>query len=251
MAFERDWGCRLMEGQSEFQRARRILEVGGGDFRRVIALAEAYPDKQFISIDFRYSEVAKHNVAAAAGLDNLSFVHANLNDRLFAPETFDFIFSVAVMEHVAELEAFLTEAFKLLTVRGVYSFFEAPFWTSRTGHHFEHANPAVNAILDAYQHIALDADGMRAYLARCADLPFDAETCIRKIYHRPDLSRLSAGETRRIVADSEFTIIEWTERADAEFDELAATAAMQAHGDRYTLEDFRVAGAFVRLLKAG
>lgn len=77
------------------------------------------------------------------------------------------------------------------------------------------------------------------------------ETCIRKIYHRPDLSRLSAGETRRIVADSEFTIVEWTERADAEFDEPAATAAMHAHGERYTLEDFRVAGAFVRLLKAG
>ncbi|OEO29092.1 hypothetical protein VW23_002550 [Devosia insulae DS-56] len=251
MAFERDWGCRLMEGQSEFQRARRILEVGGGDFRRAIALAQAYPDKQFISIDFRYSTEAKQNVASAAGLDNLSFVHASLNDRLFGPETFDFVFSIAVMEHVAELEVFLAEAFAILTARGVYSFFEAPFWTSRTGHHFEHANPAVNAILDAYQHIGLDADGMRAFLASCDKLPFDPETCIRKIYHRPDLSRLSPSETRRIVAASPFTIVEWTERVDGHFDEASAIAAMQAHGDRYTLADFRVGGVFVRLLKAG
>jgi ubiquinone/menaquinone biosynthesis C-methylase UbiE len=250
MNFERDWGCRLMERQSEFQRAKRVLEIGGGDFHRAMALAQLYPDKQFISIDFRFGAEAKQNAKEAASLDNLSLVKADLLDRIFGSEVFDFVFSIAVMEHVPQLEAFLAEVFDVLTPRGVYSFSLAPFWTSRTGHHFNHDNPAVNAVLDAYQHIAFDAEGMQAYLAKHTTLPFDAKECVRKIYWRDDISRLSPNETRRIVDDSLFTVLEWSEKPDADFDEARARVAMKAHGQRYSLDDFRVGGVFARLLKS-
>jgi trans-aconitate methyltransferase len=248
--FEPDWACRLVERQSEFQRARRVLEVGGGDFARIIALAKRHPKKFFISLDFRLESKAVGNLARATALPNLSVVKADILERILAPATFDFVFSIAVMEHVPQLEQFLHTVFELLAPRGVYASFQAPFWTSKTGHHFNHADPAVRKVLNSYEHIRFDAEGMREYLQTIADLPFKADECVRKIYMRSDLSRLSSIETRRIVQASPFVTIEWTERPDPDFEEAKAQAALKAHGDRYTLADFRVGGAFVRLLKA-
>lgn len=245
-----DWGCKLISEQTEFLRATRVLEIGGGDFARSIALARSFPEKQFIAIDFRYDDRAKRNVAEAAVLDNINFLRMDLLDGFLAPDSFDFIFSIAVMEHVPQLEAFLDIVHDLLRPRGTYSFFEAPFWTSRTGHHFNHDDPAVNAILDSYQHIALNEAGMRRYLSGVGRLPFDAETCIRKIYRRPDLSRLSPTETRVITEASKFAVVEWTERTDPDFHEASAAAALAAHGNRYSIADFQIAGVFARLVKA-
>jgi SAM-dependent methyltransferase len=247
--FSPDWACRLIEPLGEFQRAERILEVGGGDFGRAISLAARYPKKTFISVDFRFESKAQENLAHAVALSNLSIVKVDILDRLFADATFDFAFSIAVMEHVPRLEEFLATVFELLRPRGVYAFFQAPFWTSKTGHHFNHADPAVRRVLDSYEHILLDAKGMRAYLDTVEDLPFSADECVRKVYTRFDLSRLSPTETRRIAQASPFVVVEWTERLDPDFDEPKAGIALRAHGDRYTLHDFRVGGAFVRLLK--
>jgi SAM-dependent methyltransferase len=247
--FAPDWGCRLVERQSDFQRARRVLEIGGGDFARVISLAQRYPEKTFISVDYRLGAQAQANLAHAASLPNLSVVKIDILDGFLAPGTFDFAFSIAVMEHVPRLEEFLAIIFALLRPRGIYAFFQAPFWTCKTGHHFNHADPEVRRILDSYEHILFDADGMKAYLSSVKDLPFGAEECVRKIYTRFDLSRLSPTETRRVVQASPFLIVEWSERPDADFEEPKAQAALKAHGDRYTLADFRAGGAFVRLLK--
>lgn len=247
--FPLDWGSRLMARQAEFQRATMVLEIGAGDLSRSIALAMRHPDKRFFAVDFRYEEAAQKNVARAAALQNLSFPKLNALDRFFAPNLFDFVFSIAVMEHVAELEQFLAAVHGILKPRGVYCFSQAPFWTSKTGHHFNHNDPAVRKVLDAYEHIRLGPEELRSDLKKRKEVPFDIDECIRKIYFRPDLSRLSPGETKRIISESPFILDAWETRDDADYDELKARAALAVHARRYSLEDFRIEAAFARLVK--
>ncbi|PWK65645.1 class I SAM-dependent methyltransferase [Aminobacter sp. AP02] len=247
--FPPDWGCRLMERQGEFMRAERILEIGGGDFSRVISLAIRHPNKQFVSVDFRYEAKAIANVSLAAALPNVNFIKINALDRFFADELFDFVFSIALMEHIPQLERFLSVVHALLAPRGTYAFFQAPFWSSKTGHHFRHSDPAVRNVLNSYEHIRFDADEMRAYLKTVQDLPFDIEDCVRMIYARPDLSRLSSSESKRIALSSSFVIDTWDERLDKDFDESQANVALATHSGRYTLDDFHVDAVFARLVK--
>ena len=39
------------------------------------------------------------------------------------------------MEHIAQLEKFLSVIHALLKPRGTYAYFQAPFWTCKAGHH--------------------------------------------------------------------------------------------------------------------
>lgn len=248
--FNLDWGAVLMAKQDEFQRAKTILEVGGGDFSRTIALAQKYPQKTFYSVDFRYSAEAKENVAKAAVLENANFIKTDALETLFAPDLFDFAFSIAVMEHIPQLEQFLDNLFVLLKRRGVYCFFQAPFWPCKTGHHYNHNDKRVQAVLNGYEHIRFDAEAMRAHLRAIDELPFDVSECVRKIYHRPDLSRLSASETRAIISQSPFLIETWQARDDEEYEQSKAILARDVHGDRYTLDDFRTHAVFAKLLRS-
>jgi SAM-dependent methyltransferase len=244
-----DWGCRLIERQSEFQRAKRVLEIGGGDFARAISLASRYPDKEVITLDFRYEQRAQENAARAAPLRNISFIKLDILEPFFAAETFDFVFSIAVMEHVPQVEILLRRIHALLRPRGVYVYFQAPFWTCKNGHHFNHSDPEVRRILDSYQHVRFCPDEMKEHLSSFHSLPFDADECIRKIYRRPDLSRLSPRESRTLAEASDLVVVGWEERLDRGFDEVKAIAAMQVHGSRYAIADFQVDAVLARLLK--
>jgi SAM-dependent methyltransferase len=246
--FNFDWGCKLIERQSEFQRATTILEIGGGSFARVIALADKYPQKNFYSVDFRYESEAQNNVAKAAVLQNVSFIKIDALETFFAPGLFDFSFSIAVMEHIAQLELFLSGLLPLLKPRGAYCFFQAPFWTCKTGHHYNHGDKHVLEVLNGYEHIRFDAQGMRDYLGSVADLKFDISECVRKIYHRPDLSRLSISETRAVIERSDFVIDSWNERDDDPYEESKAKLALASHNTRYALRDFRVHAVQAKLI---
>ena len=186
-----DANARLMEQQSEFQRAERILEIGGGDFSRVILLAERYPEKRFVPIHYRFGTASKENAGRASALPNLSILKFGLLDRILAHEAFDFAFSIAVMEHVPQLEAFLSEVFLLLRPRGVYAYFQAPFLDAKSGPLPARRSVGHQGGANSYEHLILGAAGMRGHLKKFGKLPFDAEKCIDKIYARSDLSRLS------------------------------------------------------------
>lgn len=244
-----DWGCQLIERQSEFLRAETVLEIGAGDFSRTISLATRYPAKQFTATDLSFGPTATRNVAGAAGLANATFVRANALEPYFADGMFDFVFSIAVMEHIAQPERLFSNIFRCLKPRGAYAYFQAPFWTCRKGHHYRHDEPAVRRILNGYEHIRFTQAEMREFLARINGLPFDPGECVRKVYERPDLSRLSPSESLKSVQASEFVIDAWQLREDIDFDHIKAEAALEAHFDRYTIDDFRFDAVFARLLK--
>lgn len=59
----------------------RVLEIGGGDGMNTIAMAAAYPDARFLSIDLAAIPVARgRTIAAAAGCGNVRIEVANILD---------------------------------------------------------------------------------------------------------------------------------------------------------------------------
>jgi glycosyltransferase involved in cell wall biosynthesis/SAM-dependent methyltransferase len=243
-----DWVAREIAGRAAFIEAKSVLEFGGGDFSRISGLALAFPGKVFCSMDFDYSKGATGNVAKYAGLKNLNLVKADARSNPFRDEVFDFAFSVAVGEHIAELPLFLEETYRVLKPGGEYYFREAPFWTSVRGHHFLHWRPDVLDVLGGYEHLILSAEEMRAYLRSRENLPFDVEVCVNRIYRRADLSRLSERETKLIIERSKFIVDTWFIQDDELYDQQKAKTVLRKCG-KYAVDDLKIKGVVAVLRK--
>ena len=244
-----DWGCNYVIGQKSFQASKYVLEIGGGSFERVIALSERYPNKVFFSIDFFYSSRAVENVRRYAHLPNLNIIKGYATDKIFADNTFDFIFSIDVGEHIPQLASFICELYRILKTGGIYYFIQNPFWTSSKGHHYRHWEPDVQAILKGYKHIQYNQYEIIDFLSQFPSLPFDKVEAIKRIYQRTDLSRMSARETRTIYEASQLEIVNWQGLKDENFEPDKALIAVQKSDGRFLLEDFEEKAAIVTCIK--
>jgi SAM-dependent methyltransferase len=245
---ELDWGCNYIVANIGFGDARNILEIGGGDFSRSIALAERYPEMTFFSVDFFYSQKAIVNAAKYAHLPNLNIIKGDAVSKLFVDGLFDFAFSIDVGEHISNLNEFIVELHRILKIGGRYFFIQNPFWTSQKGHHYKHWLPDIQNILSGYKHIIYSKREMVSYLEGIQNLPFDVDECVTRIYERLDLSRLSFSETQEIFANSNLHIEEWTNLYDDFYDINAAMLAVGKAGIRFSLDDFNVKASIVSCL---
>jgi len=243
-----DWVAKNIVKRPAFIVAKNVLEFGGGDFSRIFALALAFPDKVFYSMDFEYSKNAINNVIKYADLRNVNIIKTDARNNIFRDNFFDFAFSVAVGEHIAELDLFLKETYRVLKPGGEYYFGQAPFWTSVKGHHFLHWRPEVLDVLGGYEHLILSAEEMRGYLKSCQNLPFDIENCVSRIYFREDLSRLSERETKLIIERSKFIVDTWSTQYDELYDEQKAQAVVKKCS-KYILDDLKIKGVVAVLRK--
>lgn len=244
-----DWGCRHVVGRERFQSASKVLEIGGGDFSRTFALARKYPNKNFFSVDFQYSPAAAQNVRQNADLKNANIIKSNATDKFFADNFFDFAFSIAVGEHIAQLDEFIAEMARVLTPGGEYFFIQSPYWPSSKGHHFKHWQADVQAIFQGYKHLLLSEPEMERYLRSFGTLPFGVEEALRAIYRRRDLSRLSLTETKNRFEASGLDIELWQTQEDELFDNLAAQQVLLKHEGRYSLDDIRTKGTIAACVK--
>lgn len=242
-----DWAAQTIAGQDGFQRAAVVLEIGGGDFKRVATLAEAFPTKVFFSIDMAYAPSAVRTVREFAATPNLNVIKVRSDQRVFADGMFDFVFSSAVMEHIPAIDSFLSEMWRITRRGGEHYFIEAPFWSSYKGHHYKHHDPTIAQILGNYKHLLFSRQEMASYLHSFDSVPFKIEECLWSVYDRPDLSRLSRNETLASVERSQFKIREWIDIPDELFNtEHAEMVVLQK---RYSLEDLKIKGAYVALSK--
>lgn len=245
-----DWAAIRISSNPRFKSASMILEIGGGDFSRVASLAKSFPDKNFFSIDMDYSSGAIETTKKYADLPNLNLIKLNAHTAIFAPNIFDFCFSSAVMEHIADIKSFLKELCRIMKKGACYYFIESPFWTSYKGHHYRHDNKDIVKILGGYKHLLYTPQQMEEYLLSLDDevsLPFLVSECIQRIYYREDLSRLSKTETYNAIKSSDFEIVEWIDMEDECFDVSSAQDVVLKTG--YSLADLSVKGAYVTLMK--
>ncbi len=95
---------------AEFDAAQRALQIARGmqilDASSpqwfVLELAQRFPHARFVYANILEEELAPfRHIASACALANLEFMRADLRQPAFAPHSFDRIFSLSVIEHIA------------------------------------------------------------------------------------------------------------------------------------------------------
>jgi ubiquinone/menaquinone biosynthesis C-methylase UbiE len=101
----------------------KALDFGCGVGRLSRALAKRF--RKVAAVDISESMLAEAKAANSALFPNIDFVHNTVPDlQIFTSETFDFIYSNIVLQHIARpyQEAFLREFCRLLTPGGIMVF---------------------------------------------------------------------------------------------------------------------------------
>lgn len=242
-----DFGALAVMKVPQFKAARSVVELGAGDFSRSMALAERYPTKQFLSTDYQFGAAGRANLAEVERFPNLEVATLDARTVDLPARSVDFMFSVALMEHVGELAECLAAVHRVLRPGGVYFYIQAPFWTCAQGHHFRHDDDRTYEFIPKYSHLANDRDGLAQVLRDGPQPPFDIDSCVDYIYARPDLSRLGLYETKAIVEGGPLELVSWTQTPDRRYDEALATAAFAEIRTPVQFEELAVSGAEVAL----
>ena len=249
MPIDADWGAVAASKAPGFKTACDVVELGAGDFSRSLALAARHPDKRFLTTDYAFSDLARANLPATEGQPNVAVATLDARTIELPPESADFIFSIALMEHIAELDQCLHAVWRALRPGGVYFYVQAPFWTCAQGHHFRHALDETYEFIPKYAHLTHDRDGLAALLRAGPTPPFNIERCVEHIYGRRDLSRLGRTETREIVARGPLELVSWKELPDRRYDDELARAAHPLLLKPVPVDELAVSGAEVVLRK--
>lgn len=108
---------------------QRILDLGCGVGHNTVPLARAYPDSEIVAVDLsapmlRYA----HARARSMGVDNITFVQANVEQLAFSDGSFDFIYSTMFLHETswAALRNLLGETRRLLAPGGIHVHLEQP-----------------------------------------------------------------------------------------------------------------------------
>ena len=246
-----DWGAVAVTKAPGFDMATSVVELGAGDFSRSLALGERYTDKRFLSTDYEFSAKAEANLALVDAAPNVSVQTLDARTVDLERESVDFMFSIALMEHIAELEQCLEAVTRALRPGGVYFYIQAPFWTCAQGHHYRHSDDTTYDFIPKYSHLTHDRDDFFELLSSGPTPPFDVAECADTIYGRPDLSRLGLRATRAIVDAGPLAVQSWKQTPDRRYDEAAARAAHPRLLEPAAFEELAVSGAEVVLRKAG
>lgn len=114
----------------------RVLEIGCASGHNLLPLAQAYPQAHFTGIDFSEPAIElAREAAAAAMLDNISFIAADLRTFDPGPERFDYVIAHGVFSWVDQetQAALLSLCHNALTPSGVacISYNVMPGWALR------------------------------------------------------------------------------------------------------------------------
>ena len=140
----------------------------------------------------------------------------------FADDTFDFIVSISVFEHVQNLDVALAEMYRVLRPGGFLFTEFGPIWSGVWGHHlwFYHGDNVrdwVNTPLPPYAHLMMAEDELRCW----CDAKYQDASLVRKIcdfvYRSDEQNRLFFSDYDRLFAESDFRRLFMTGYADLPF----------------------------------
>lgn len=93
----------LLHFDSIFKNGGNVLEAGCGVGSQTITIASKNPETSFTSIDISETSIEKaRRKIVDAGIENVSFMQADIFDLPFKPESFDHIFVCFVIEHLPD-----------------------------------------------------------------------------------------------------------------------------------------------------
>ena len=96
--------------------AERILDVGTGPARLLLALCRTFPDASLIGIDISRAMVtkARQNIEECGKIGRIEVKVASADNLPFADETFDLVISTGSLHHWKNPDACLTEEHRIL-----------------------------------------------------------------------------------------------------------------------------------------
>jgi SAM-dependent methyltransferase len=186
---------------------KRVLEVGGSLPSRMVI--DHYKCRSWTCVDSRTEYTAELDFDLGAPADSVSSAGADragtwsfLDGRFEQVATtltgpFDVIYSSAVLEHVRELSACLTQMRRLLAPGGAMFHAVGPIWSGPSGYHVypsyfrKHGPTAGVQVVDAlgpWIHLVKTPEQMLAHLTEFVEAPL-AQDAVESIYRSPRLSR--------------------------------------------------------------
>ena len=98
---------------------KKILDAGSGVGDYIFSLAVRYQKSQFIGIELEPEKIRQCElIENRKNIRNIEFIHANL-ENFFRPNEFDIIYSVDVLEHIANDDKVLINFYESLKLGGI------------------------------------------------------------------------------------------------------------------------------------
>jgi SAM-dependent methyltransferase len=146
----------LLHADTAYPAGSRVLEAGCGVGAQTLTLAHRSPGALFTSIDVSADSIAEaRRKAAAAGLDNVELLHADLFAPPFAAESFDHVFVCFVLEHLARPLAALAVLERLLRAGGTITVIEGDHGSA----YFHPDSSAARAAIECQVRLQREAGG--------------------------------------------------------------------------------------------
>lgn len=187
-------------------RDKRVLEIGSDLEMRVLKRLVAMGPREVIGVNM---------LAPAEGrqLGGAKLLRGDAHRLPFDAGSFDYIFSVATFEHIADLALALSEMHRVLAPGGMLFANIGPIWSSGTGHHLDvtvdgerilFSQPKSHPLPD-FCHLLMGREGLREALKDRVG-PKWIEPMVSWVYDSPDINRLFYRDYVRAFDESAFRL---------------------------------------------
>ena len=150
LAFRSHWllFSELMEAEDNFNRGKKVLEVGCGRGSLSCYFSDAGYDCTLVDLSKNAIEVAKR-IFEKNNLD-ANFVVGDANNLEMSRDTFDVVYSIGLLEHFEDIEVPIKEQIRVLRPGGIWFGYIVPEYKDNIQKKFEW----INDILRGYQEVA-------------------------------------------------------------------------------------------------
>jgi ubiquinone/menaquinone biosynthesis C-methylase UbiE len=139
----------LLHWDTAYPEGSTVLEVGCGVGAQTVTLASNSPQARITSIDVSEASLAEARKAVrAAGINNVTFLRADIFGLPFPPESFDHVFVCFVLEHLVQPVEALTALKHLLKPGGSITVIEGDHGSTYFHPDSDHARRAVDCLVE-------------------------------------------------------------------------------------------------------
>lgn len=173
---------------------KRVLEVGCGDGALLTEFARRGAAR-IIGIDLCPTHTTEGRTVTVMRMDV-----CNLE---FEDQCFDYVFSVATLEHVNDVPRALREIHRVLKPGGEFFTRFGPIWTAVNGHHYRVWDHDGKVFIPPWGHLALSREELYRYVEQRHGQA-EAEKACRYIYDSEEINRLAYREYVEIFQSAAF-----------------------------------------------